>query len=102
MADYLLSLWHVRLVSLYPYVPLGRGAVASSPTIPFYHKEVPMETITIPPFPYKTVTQAAQSLDLSPSRVYELVKEKRIPHYKAGRSYLLHETDIERLRKPKP
>src|SRR6266700_4311529 len=47
---------------------------------------------------FLSVKEAADLIKLSESRVYELIREGRLPRYKAGNTYMLALADVESFR----
>ena len=58
----------------------------------FEDKEVP----AIPGF--LSIKEAAEHIKLSDSRVYELIREGRLPRYRAGNTYLIAQADLEKFK----
>ncbi len=53
------------------------------------------EQATPVPLPYLTVEEAAEYLGRPRSRVYELVAQKRVRHYREGRALLFRREDLD-------
>jgi excisionase family DNA binding protein len=53
------------------------------------------EQAPAPPTPYLDVEQAAAYLNRPKSRMYELVAQKRVRHYRDGRALLFKHADLD-------
>ncbi len=53
------------------------------------------ESATRSPSPYLTVEEAAEYLGRPKSRVYELVAQRRVRHYREGRALLFRREDLD-------
>ncbi len=53
------------------------------------------ETATPPPSPFLGVDEAAEYLGRPKSRVYELVAQRRVRHYRDGRALLFRREDLD-------